>query len=322
MSIEKTKFSIIIPVYNASDIIRNTLDSIRSQSYNNYEVLITNDGSTDDTEKTLEKYKKEYSQFPLHYVTQKNAGVSSARNNSISRATGDYVAFLDQDDLWFPGKLNEVYKAINENSGANVFYHESIAVGLKRKVNFIKYGALKEPYHLDLLFNFNRIGISTAVAEINILKAVGGFDENYRYSEDYDLWLKLARRGVIFHHIPFFLSKYIWSPESMSNQVDNMTAEKIKIFEENCSYLFKENKYDRQFLNSKYKRAKSRTFFGSSRRLYFLGDYIKAKDYCFLAIKTDKKFWKPYVGLILLYLKPKISFFHRTGKKLKGFVGN
>lgn len=314
MTVEKTKFSIIIPAYNAADIIRNTLDSIRSQSYKNYEVLVTNDGSTDDTEKTLEKYKREYSQFPLYYVTQKNAGVSSARNNSISRATGDYIAFLDQDDLWFSEKLNEVYKAIKENSGANVFYHEAVAIGWKRKVNFFKYGALKEPYYLDLLFNFNRIGISTAAVKMSILKSVGGFDENFKYSEDYDLWLKLARCGEIFHYIPFFLSKYIWRPESMSNQADNMTGEKIKIFEKNCSYLFEEGKYDMQYLNSKYKRAKSRIFFGSSRRLYFLGDYKRTLDYCFLAIKTDKKFWKPYLGLILSYLKLKISFFHFARK--------
>jgi glycosyltransferase involved in cell wall biosynthesis len=314
MTIEKIKFSIVIPVYNATDIIRNTLDSIRNQSYENYEVLVTNDGSTDDTEKILEKYKREYSQFPLYYVTQKNTGVSSARNNSISRATGDYVAFLDQDDVWLSKKLDEVYKAIKENSGANVFYHEAIAIGWKRKVNYFKYGALKEPYYFDLLFNFNRIGISTASVETNILKTVGGFDENYKCSEDYDLWLKIARCGGIFHYIPFFLSKYIWRPESMSNQVDDMTGEKIEILEKNCNYLFEEGKYGTQYLNSKYKRVKSRIFFGSSRRLHFLGDYKKALNYCFIAIKTDKKFWKPYLGLILLYLKSIISSFHRARK--------
>ena len=201
MITEKIKFSIVIPVYNAESFVTKTLDSIRSQSYKNYEVLVTNDGSTDDTYKTLEKYKREYPQFPLYIITQKNAGVSAARNNSIKRATGKYVAFIDQDDLWISDKLSKVYEAIKEKSGSDVFYHEAVTVGWKKKVDFIKNGALIEPYFLDLLFNFNRIGISTAVVKTNILKSVGGFDENYRYSEDYDLWLKIARNNAVFYGI-------------------------------------------------------------------------------------------------------------------------
>jgi glycosyltransferase involved in cell wall biosynthesis len=307
MSGKNIKFSIVIPVYNAIDFIGKTLDSVRHQSYENYEVLVTIDGSTDGSENILKEYKKKYPGFPLDFISQKNNGVSSARNNSISRATGDYIAFLDQDDFWLPKKLKEVLKAIEKNNRADVFYHEAIAIGWKRKVNFSKNGAIKEPYYLDLLLNFNRIGISTAVVKRDIVNSAGCFDTKYKYSEDYDLWLKVARSGGVFHYIPLFLSKYIWRPECMSNKVDNMTSEKIDIFEKNCRYLFDNSNYNRRYLNRKYKKAKSRIFFGSSRRLYYLGDYKKSRDYCIMAIKTDKKFCKSYIGLILSYVKSKID---------------
>ena len=267
MSRNDIQFSIIIPAYNASSCIKDTLDSVKNQTYKNYEVLITNDGSTDNTEEILKSYKKSNPEFPLNYVNQKNSGVSSARNSSISMANGNYIAFLDQDDWWFPDKLEKIAGFINSNPEADVLYHEAIAVGLKKSDVSTRLGALKEPVYLDLLFNGNKIGISTAVIKTQRFLETEGFSKDYSISEDYDLWLRLARKNTCFLYIPDFLSKYVWHEDSESNRVEEMTREKLEIFENNYRFILSEGKYDRRYLEKNYKRGNSILLFGASRKL-------------------------------------------------------
>ena len=267
MSEEKIKFSVIIPAYNASELLQETLDSVRNQTYTNYEVLITNDGSNDDTEEVLKSYKKMNPKFPLDFITQENKGVSSSRNNAILRASGDYVAFLDQDDWWFPDKLEKIAVVLNRNVNVDVVYHKVISVGCGGVNIFLKPRALKEFAYFDLLFNGNKIGISTAVVKLDKLMKVEGFSLDCIYAEDYDLWLRLARQGANFYYIPDFLSKYIWRPDSESNKVEKMTNEKLEIFERNYRLIIKDGKYNKIYLSKKYRR-------GKSVMLYFLLKYI------------------------------------------------
>lgn len=311
------KFSIIIPAYNASEFIKNTLDSIKNQTYKNYEVLVTNDGSTDNTESVLKEYKKINPEFPIDFATQKNSGVSLARNNAILRATGNYIAFLDQDDWWFPEKLLKAADVLNSDLNIDVLYHEAIPVGWGGVNIFLKSRALREPVYLDLLFNGNKIGISTAVVKRDKLLEIGGFSPNHIYAEDYELWLRVARQDANFYYLPDFLSKYVWREDSESNKIENMIREKLEIVEHNYRLVLEEKEYNKKYLNNKYKRAKSVTLFGASRRFYFFKDYEKAIDYSILAIKTDYKFWKPYIGLLLSHLKTKRSFNLKNKKKIE-----
>ena len=177
--------------------------------------------------------------------------------------------------------------------------------------------ALKEFAYFDLLFNGNKIGISTAVVKLDKLMKAGGFSLEYIYAEDYDLWLRVARQGANFYYIPDSLSKYIWQEDSESNKVKNMTNEKLEIFERNYRLIIKDGKYSKRYLSKKHRRGKSVMLFGASRKFYFLGDYKKAVDYSILAIKTDNRFWKPYIGLLLSYLKIRRSFNIKNKKKIK-----
>ena len=305
MNKEKIKFSVVIPVYNASEFLRDTLDSVRSQLYNNYEVIVINDGSVDDTEEVLKNYQKENLEFPLNFTTQKNSGVSSARNNAISRANGDYVAFLDQDDWWFPKKLEKIASILNINTGIDVLYHRAISIGWKKKETIFKSGSLKTPVLIDLLLNGNRIGISTAVVRLEELKEVKGFSEDLHYIEDYDLWLKLANKNADFYYMSDVLSKYIWRQESMSNKVEYMVKEKLDILEHYFGILRKDKSYGDRYLTKKCKRRKSVYLFGASRRFYYLNDYNEAINYSIKAIKTDYRFWKSYFNLLLSFFKLK-----------------
>ncbi len=315
MIMKEIKFSIVIPVYNAADFIKKTLDSIKNQSYKIYEVLITNDGSTDSTEKVLKDYKRLNPGFPLNFVTQENSGVSTARNNSIFRSSGDYVAFLDQDDWWFPNKLERAAETLNSHEGIDVLYHEAIVVNWKKGSKSNRLGAIKEPLYLNLLFGRSKIGISTAVAKRDVLVKEGGFTTSYIYSEDYDLWLRLARKGANFYYLRDFLGKYIIQPASESNKVGKMTGEKLDMLEKNYRLLLDDGKYDKGYLDKRYKRRKSAMLFGASRRFYLLGDYRRAIDYSISAIKINRMFIKPYVGLVLSRLKAFKS--SNTGSKNK-----
>ena len=305
MSKRKIKFSVIIPVYNASEFLKETLDSVRNQTYTNHEVLVTDDGSNDNTVKVLENYKKANPEFPLDFVTQENMGVSAARNNAILRATGDYVAFLDQDDWWFPEKLEKIARILNINTGIDVLYHRAISIGWKKRETIFKSGQLESPPLADLLFNGNRIGISTAVVRLDKLKEVGGFNQDLHYIEDYDLWLKLANKNVSFYYMPDVLSKYIWRQESMSNKVEYMIKEKVTILEYYFNILQKNKSYDDGYLIKKCKRRKSVYLFGASRRFYYLNNYREAINYSIKAIKGDFKFYRPYLNLLLSYFKLK-----------------
>ena len=95
------KVSVIIPTYNAARWIGETIDSVQSQTYKNYEIIVIDDGSVDSTREVLEKYIKN-----INYIYQDNKGVSSARNHGIKISAGEYIAFLDNDDIWLPDKLS------------------------------------------------------------------------------------------------------------------------------------------------------------------------------------------------------------------------
>jgi len=190
-------------------------------------------------------------------------------------------------------------------------------VGRKKSDVFFKYGALKEPVHLDLLFNGNKIGISTAVVKLQKFLGVKGFSKDYTISEDYEMWLRLARKNTQFFYIPDFLSKYVWHEDSESNRVEEMTREKLEIFENNYRLIVNDGKYDKRYLARKYKRGKSILLFGASRKFYFLKDFRMAVEYSILAINSDNKFWKPYIGLLLSYFMTK-KFFYLKNKRSEG----
>ncbi len=104
--------SIIIPVYNTQDYVLNALESVRKQTYSNYEAIIINDGSTDDSPNRIKKYIEDKPKF--HYYSQKNGGVSNARNKGLKEAHGEYICFLDSDDILSPYFLEYMFKAIKE----------------------------------------------------------------------------------------------------------------------------------------------------------------------------------------------------------------
>ena len=186
-------FSVVIPAYNASKFIKNALDSVRTQTFSDYEIIVVNDGSIDDTLKVIKDY---FSKFPIlkhKIINQQNKGIGAARNAGIKVAEGEYIAFLDADDRWFREKLATVKKFFDENSDLDLVCHDEFLVKNGKVIKTLRYG----PYNTyrDLLFRGNCISTSaTVVKRQKILKA-GLFSENLDFNgvEDYELWLRLSK---------------------------------------------------------------------------------------------------------------------------------
>jgi glycosyltransferase involved in cell wall biosynthesis len=183
------QISVIIPCFNNGKYLRECLDSVLSQTFQDFEVIVVDDGSTDDTHSIVNSYGSK-----LKYLRQANQGPASARNAGIKLSQGDYIAFQDADDFWLSEKLELQYKFLRE-------HHQYLWV-YSDMSTFNDSQALQESWFSDRstyegrvferLIDNNFIPTITVLIKKQALVEVGGFDENLRSCEDKDLWLRLA----------------------------------------------------------------------------------------------------------------------------------
>lgn len=181
--------SIIMPLYNSENYIEDTLKSIISQSYNNFEVLITDDLSKDNGANIVLKYMNNDPRIKL-FKLDKNSGAAVARNNSIKEAKGKYIAFLDSDDLWKKDKLKNQIQFMEKNNYSFTFskYEEILEDG--SKTNKI-IGVLNEISYKTALY-YNPIGCLTAIYNVEKLGKI--YMPLIRKRQDYALWLKILKK--------------------------------------------------------------------------------------------------------------------------------
>jgi glycosyltransferase involved in cell wall biosynthesis len=174
--------SVIITTYNRSFLISRAIDSVLNQSLPPYEIIVVNDGSSDDTKRVLDQYRD------IKVINKKNGGISSARNIGITKASGDYIAFLDDDDLWHRDKLKLQF-ALN-----SVFSHTD-EIWLRNKIEVQQKSHHKKPDGWCFYDNleFCKISPSTVMIKRDIFKQVGLFDERLEVCEDYDMWLRILK---------------------------------------------------------------------------------------------------------------------------------
>lgn len=188
------KFSVIIPMYNSSKTILKSIQSVINQTYEKYfEIIVINDGSFDGCEKIVEDIIfKNNSNRTIKLVNKQNGGVSSARNAGIKIAAGEYLAFLDSDDMWHPQKL-EIISKIIENENIKFVGHNYTLVD-NSDVRFSPKNLLKVPFIKLLLKNF-------AVTPSIVIKRdiCEYFNEKMQYLEDHDLWLKIALKVDVYY---------------------------------------------------------------------------------------------------------------------------
>ncbi|MBE9068951.1 glycosyltransferase [Leptolyngbya cf. ectocarpi LEGE 11479] len=194
MSTNTPLITVVIPAYNCQTTIRNTLRSVFEQTYSTLEIIVVDDGSTDDTLDIL----KTLDDDRLTVLTQPNAGVSASRNRGLRHASGEFVALLDSDDLWLPDKLADQLEALQSESQAAVAY--SWTDYIDQTGEFVRKGYycnFQGKVHQQLLLGSFLESGSNPLIRHSALEAVGGFDESLRTCEDWDLWIRLSL------HYPF-----------------------------------------------------------------------------------------------------------------------
>ena len=183
--------SVILPTYNRDYCIKTAMESVYAQNHAAYELIIVDDGSTDGTEKIVNKYKNE----KTVYVKQENGGVSRARNAGIRLANGNYIAFLDSDDYWDPKHLEEHVTALTGNPVHTMSYNNYRTEG----PGSVDDGHAFYPVSYPEILFISRSVITTpsVVVRSDILDEVGLFDEDMKICEDLDLWRRIAKAGPI-----------------------------------------------------------------------------------------------------------------------------
>lgn len=191
--------SVIIPMYNAENTIIQALDSIRNQTYKSpFEIIVINDGSTDNSQSKVENYHSQFPELNLNLIQQENQGVSVARNKGLKSAKGEYIAFLDADDKWLPNKIErQMFYLDNPNYDIDflVTLRNDEKIWFPYKINFEK--ELAEITLKKLLIRIDG-QTSTALFKRKIIDNTGFFDENQKYSEDANYWMRISQNNKMY----------------------------------------------------------------------------------------------------------------------------
>jgi len=183
--------SVIIPTYNCADFLPEALNSVLCQTWRDLEIVVVDDGSTDSTREVVEKYGDR-----IRYFHKRNEGPSSARNMGIKEARGTYVAFLDSDDLWEPEKLRIQMDFMAEHPDVRLVCTDSRLMGSRGQRHMkLKRDCVGNLFPLLYVKSFVRT--STVLMAGDCFQEIGYFDESYRSAEDYDVWLRVAKRYPI-----------------------------------------------------------------------------------------------------------------------------
>lgn len=193
------RVSVVIPAFNAATFIHRTLESIRAQSFQEYEIVVVDDGSSDETAKVVDRFLTRYG-LEGRCMRQSNRGIAGARNAGIREARTEYIALLDHDDLWYPNKLQAVMTIFATHPGVDLVCHNEHIAENGSVIRVSRNGPLTLNMYERLLFDGNALSPSATTFKREVALSLGGFREDPRFdtAEDYDFWLRLSRRGTLY----------------------------------------------------------------------------------------------------------------------------
>lgn len=243
---KKIFVSIIMPAYNAERFIEESIVSVQNQTFKNWELIIVNDGSTDSTAKIIGDWA--VNDKRVFYIYQENKRLGAARNTAIRAARGEWIAFIDSDDLWMPEKLEKQLEVVNQNKVdvvfTNGFILDDSTKELRKYDTF--YGNFSGDKIYKLLFNGNFIPVLSVLMKRSFIEVIGFQDESaYAYGcEDWDYWLRLSKSGAIFYGMDNRLFTYRIHENGMSQNLFTMTMAECYLLYKNLDRsLFKKQEY-------------------------------------------------------------------------------
>ena len=290
----KPLFSVVIPTYNRSIKLKRAIKSVLSQSYDNFEILVMDDGSTDDTASVVASFRDPR----ITYKWDPNfGGPAKPRNRGIAIAKGDWICFLDADDWWTADKLQACLDCIHEK--VDLLYHQlEIVTGKPRlyRRKIIKSWQVKSPVSIDLLMKGNAIVNSSVIVRKSLLEKIGGVDESLEMiaSEDYNTWLRIAQITEQFLYLPRKLGFYLQHNQSISQKDMSVSARRAV-----AEFLPTLSQQQRLKLEAGLRYTKGRFN-------YLTGNYVEAKEDLLFSIRHGK---------LTLRMKASVFLFMLIGKK-------
>ena len=273
------RVSVIIPAYNRAHLIGETLESVLNQTFKDLEVIIVDDGSTDDTKSVVSRYNG-----PIKYIYQSNQGLPGARNTGISAANGEYIAFTDSDDLWISDKLQRQVDLLDAEPQVGMVYCGYQFVGAS-----CEYLPLPEIYRLHPLqrgcilrdlFRFDFIPSTTVMVRRRCLDETGPFDTTLNLaSEDWDLWLRFAKRYEI---------SYVDKTLALIRVHDgNWASERVAVGTVQVILKHLSSEDTRAALGNEWKPVYRDRYIAVANYYYNSGEMKKARKFYLKALKVD-----------------------------------
>lgn len=297
----KPFFSVIIPTYNQSSFLKKALESVFNQTYKNFEIIVIDNFSNDNTTKVIKKYQKKIVYKKIH-----NKGIiAKSRNLGIKLAKGKWIAFLDSDDFWMKNKLHTIHRLTKSFSFEVICHSEWILYLGKKNFNLRTYGPYKKNFYETLLRDGNKLSTSASVVKKDFLnKTKILFDEKKKFisSEDYSFFMNLARKKANFFFIRQPLGCHLFHKKSVSSNlfkhfkardsvvrhhifnIQEFTKNKKKLWSEAKDFLNLKSYFFNLKKVSRYRRLKQIISFSVSKPLFTIW-YIrgllfkKFKDY-------------------------------------------
>jgi glycosyltransferase involved in cell wall biosynthesis len=243
--ISNNLYSIIIPTFNCGQKLVRALESTNGQTYSSFEVIVCDDGSTDNTKQIVDSFRDK---FDIKYILNEHwGGPAHPRNNGIRMAKGHFIAFLDSDDIWYPKKLEIVNQYINKKKPDLVFHDLDIYSEKGRKLfSKVKGRKLRKPIFIDLMINENALINSSVVVKKDLIVQVGGLLEDKKIIslEDFDLWLKLSRITERFYYIPQSLGGYFIGTSCISREYDKKKERLGTLYNKHMVFLSNNHKIE------------------------------------------------------------------------------
>jgi glycosyltransferase involved in cell wall biosynthesis len=181
--------SVIIPTYNRLELLRETVNSVRSQTFTDFEIIVVNDGSTDGTAEWLAE------QTDIKAINQQNQGIATSRNNGAAAAQGRWLAFLDHDDLWAPTKLEVQAEYVRANPDVALVAAKHIRLGTKPRHSascaWIKGNLFVKAYSESFIHT------SSVMIRRDVFDDIDGFPTRYKFADEFDVWLKISKAHPI-----------------------------------------------------------------------------------------------------------------------------
>lgn len=296
------KISVVIPTYNAAQYVGEAIESVLNQTFKDYEIVVVDDGSTDNTEELLQKYVDR-----IRYIKQKNGGEGAARNRGIREAHGEWVAFLDADDLWLPHKLKVQMEFVEQHPDVDFIYGDTSVFDSNRVLSKSVFSE-RQPHEGRIIKNLlreNCVPILSVIARKKCFEKSGLFKEGMKYCTDYEMWLRFAKYFK-FGYVNEVVASCRKHEKGVSQNMEQMHKTHLNILNTTLK--------DMKIPYAAADRIRSFNYFKNGYLCFEKKNKDASKNF-FLSILNNPFYLKSWVYLFLSMLPSEIIIFLKKIKK-------